>query len=85
MEVKRFKSLSASAGGIWGGWSVGRVITLPMATPSEAETEHIRTTHAPSVLMTPKVLCKLLDSQGAKKWKLCTLEAPISPVESILV
>ena len=48
MEVKRFKSLSAS-GGIWGGCSVGRVITLPMVTPSEAETEHIRTTHAPFV------------------------------------
>jgi hypothetical protein len=48
-------NLSAS-GAFWGGCSLGRAIVVPMATPSEAEPEYIRTTHAPSFLMTLNVL-----------------------------
>ena len=71
-EVKRFKSLSAS-GGIWGECSVGRVIIEPMVTPSEAKTENIRTTHALSFLMTPKVLSKLQQAARSPKLQICKL------------
>jgi hypothetical protein len=58
---------------------------LTYGDTSEAETEHKRTTHAPSFLMTPKVLSKLFDSRSFKICKLLTLEAPIPPAASILI